>query len=61
MMKPKEHVHKELSTGNEHMKRMCESVRRESSTEITSECVGRLSIPVKRSRRFFYRRRGDER
>lgn len=66
MMKSKEDVHKhskEESTGNtynEYLRRMCESGRKESSTEITSECTGRLTIPVKRSRRFFYRKKRKE-
>lgn len=66
MMKSKEDVHKhskEESTGNtynEYLRRMCESGRKESSTEVTSECTGRLTIPVKRSRRFFYRKKRKE-
>ncbi|ELA47234.1 hypothetical protein VCUG_01230 [Vavraia culicis subsp. floridensis] len=66
MMKSKEDVHKhskEESTGNtynEYLRRMCESGRKESSTEVTSGCTGRLTIPVKRSRRFFYRKKRKE-
>lgn len=58
MMKSKEV--KSDKKSQSFLKQMCESNRSDYSTEMDSECTTtstRITIPVKRSKRFFYRKR----